>query len=86
MPRIQPAARSAEYDLTVRLLTEFQQTWQRLYKQENIDAMVFSRFSLVALTQLSAVIAVDVGMSDEQFLSVCKAQFTEAFAKAPRFG
>jgi len=85
MPRIQPAAQSAEYDLTMRLLTEFQQTWQRLYKKENTDAIVFSRMSLVALTQLSAVIAVDIGMSDEQFINICKAQFTEAFARAPRF-
>jgi hypothetical protein len=52
----------------------------------SIDSEKFSRISVVSLTQVAATTAVDVGMTEEQFLGVCQANFAEAFKRAPRWG
>lgn len=76
-----------EYELTVKLLNEFRELWVKQFAEPHgMDAMLFSRISIVALTQLGAIVAVDVGMNPDQWLAVCNAQFTEAFRNAPRFG
>ena len=46
----------------------------------------FSRTSIVALTNIAAVTAVDVGMDEEQFLRTCKANYAVAVKNAPRWG
>jgi hypothetical protein len=53
---------------------------------EELDAIKYTRLSVVSLTHVAAVLAVDVGMNEEQYLKVCKANFTEAVAKAPKWG
>jgi len=89
MPRVskQPpvAEVSPEYQLTLRLLTAFQAKWNEEFKAAGVDAMMFSRMSVVALTQLSAMVAVDVGMQPRQFVAVCEAQFNSAHERAPKF-
>ena len=77
---------SKEYELAAQLLGDFRDLWVDKFKRAGADSVLFSRMSVVALTQLSAIIAVDVGMSLEQFVNVCAAQFSEAYKKAPRFG
>ena len=77
---------SKEYKITAKILSDFRDLWVEQFKQAGVDSVLFSRLSVVALTQLSAIIAVDVGMQPEQFSSICSAQFTEANKRAPRFG
>lgn len=75
-----------EYLMTIKLVDEFRKTWASQFKISGMDPMLFSRLSLVALTQFSAITAVDIGMQTEQFLAVCKANFENAYANAPKFG
>jgi hypothetical protein len=42
--------------------------------------------SVVALSHMAAVTAVDVAMSEEQFINVCLANYREAIKRAPRWG
>lgn len=80
------AGPSPEFQLTMRLLSAFRDTWNTEFKAEGVDPMLFSRLSVVALTQLAAVVGVDVGMTPKQFTAVCRTQFDEAHKRAPRFG
>ena len=74
------------YELTLKLLNELREFWLGQLKNTTADDVTFARLSVVALTQFSAMLAVDVGMLDEQFINVCRAQFQAAYAKAPKFG
>lgn len=51
-----------------------------------IGAKVFSRLSIVTFTQIAAVTAVDVGMTEEQFLKTCEANYRGAVQRAPKWG
>ncbi len=75
-----------QYQLTMQLLATFQSAWQQEYNQSQVDPTTFSRLSMVALNQLAAMLAVDLGMNAEQFEAVSKHQFAEAHKNAPRFG
>lgn len=77
---------SPEEQMVAKLLGIFQQAWSINSKDTGMDPLLYSRLSLVALTQFSAITAVDIGMQPEQFLAVCKANFENAYAQAPRFG
>lgn len=89
MPRKLNGAKPPEvhpdHQLAIKLLNEFRNLWVEQMKENEVDPMKYSRLSLVALTQLAAIVGVDVGMSLPQFEAVCKAQFETAYAKAPRF-
>lgn len=74
------------YQLTLTLLNEFKAKFAELAGKGLADPVIFSRMSTVALSQLAAVIAVDVGMTPEQFTAICRSNFDEAFKRAPRFG
>lgn len=75
-----------EYKIMVDMLTGFQREWNAQFNaKKDIDAVKFSKLSVVALTQLSAIIGVDVGMMEEQYTNVCRAQFIEAHKRAPKF-
>lgn len=89
MPKIKSkstnSSASPEYLLTVKLINEFRQTWADQLNESGVSAVMFSRLSLVAMTQVAAIVSVDIGMTQDQFMNVCKANFNEAFQKAPRF-
>jgi hypothetical protein len=90
MPKIngsQPQSDNNEphYQLMVQLLAEYRDKFIELSKKDLADHMTFSRLNIVAMTQFGAMLAVDVGMSDDQFLNVCRSNFEEAFKRAPRF-
>lgn len=74
-----------EYQLAAKMLIAFRDTWNEQLKVSGADPVMFSRLSVVALSQLSAIVAVDVGMQHDQFTNVCRANFDEAFKNAPRF-
>lgn len=76
---------SPEYQLTAKLIEAFRDTWLEKYQENLADPMTFSRLSILALSQLAAINGVDVGMTEEQFVNVCRANFIQAFKHAPRF-
>lgn len=91
MPHVKPPASQADannphYQLTLQLLSAFQTTWKAEYAKGLADPMTFSRLSMVALGQLAATVAVDIGMTQHQFTQVCRASFDEAYKQAPKFG
>jgi hypothetical protein len=77
-----------EYKLATKLLNAHKSLWVREMKKAgkaDIDPVMYSRISIVALTQLAAMVGVDVMMEHQQFAAVCNAQFAEAYRRAPRF-
>ena len=88
-------ANNPDYQATVKMIMKLRDTWEASGKEleaieaeagKPFDFVKFSRLSVVAFTQLAAVLAVDVHMTPEQFLQVTAAQFAEAYKRAPRFG
>lgn len=77
---------TSEYLLTVKLVSEFRQAWIDQFKAAGVSQVLFSRLSLVAMTQVAAITGVDIGMNEQQFLAVCRANFQQAYANAPKFG
>ena len=79
------------FDLHKKLCGDIWATWgtHRDKAREVIDPVVaqekFTRVSIVSFTQIAAVCAVDVGLTEEQFLETCKANFQQAFKAAPRW-
>jgi hypothetical protein len=79
------------FDLHKKLCSDIWATWgsHRDHAQGVIDPVVaqekFTRVSIVSLTQIAAVCAVDVGMTEEQYLATCKANFETAYKNAPRW-
>ncbi len=75
-------------DAHSKLIGGLWEIWKdhRSINAENIDPVKYSRLSIVSLTQVASVIAVDVGMDQEQFLKICEANFRDALAKAPKWG
>jgi hypothetical protein len=57
-----------------------------LSRTEDFTQEDFQRLSVVTLTQIGSVAAIDCGLTEEQFLATCKANFNEAHKQAPRWG
>jgi hypothetical protein len=77
-----------EYVLTMKLVDGFMtksQEHQEHNTESRVDPVRFAQLSVVALTQVAAIIGVDVGMTLDQFLAVSKANFEQAYVKAPKF-
>ena len=68
------------------LVASLWSTWKDARGASDLDPVKYSRLSVVSLTQVAAMTAVDLGMPIEQFTEVCRANFLEAMARAPRFG
>jgi hypothetical protein len=88
MPRIQNKPQvvvSPELILTNKLIAEFRQLWVDQLKEAGVSQMDYSRLSLVALMQVAAVVAVDIGMQPKQLASLAFGSFEEALKRAPRF-
>ena len=63
--------------------------WLLLFQQDKysqVDPVVFAKLVVTSFSQYAAIVGVDVGMSQKQFLDVCKANFEEAYDRAPKFG
>ena len=79
------------FDLHKKLCGDIWATWgqHRDHARGVIDPVTsqekFTRISIVSLTQIAAVCAVDVGLTEEQFLATCKANFETAQKNAPRW-
>jgi hypothetical protein len=49
------------------------------------DQVSFTRLSVITLSQVAAVCAVDVHMPEDKFLAVCKANYEQAHKVAPKW-
>lgn len=72
--------------LALKLFNEFKKEYVKSAAKYQDDPIAHTRMSIVALSQLAAILAVDVGMQPDQFLNVNRCNFEEAFKVAPRFG
>jgi hypothetical protein len=77
------------FDAHKELLADLWNIWG-LHRRLNadlrkMDAVRYSRLSVVTFSQIAAVTALDASMTEEQFLATCKANFDEAVKRAPRW-
>jgi hypothetical protein len=89
MPKVEQVPKvnlTPQQELAIKLFEEFKATFVKLATSSKDDPMLFSRMTVVALSQLAAVVAVDIGMQTDQFVNVCRCNFEEAFKAAPKFG
>jgi len=80
-----PSNVDPHYELTKQILNELREFWMDQNKSNRADEITFSRLSVVAYTQFSAMVAVDSGMGEDQFVNICRLQFEEAFRRAPKW-
>lgn len=75
------------HEIHTRLLATLWKEWIK-HRDENkqVDPPRYSRLSVVTLSHVAATVAVDVGMDLEQFLAVCRANFKDAYQRAPKWG
>lgn len=84
-PEPSKTEQSPEYILTMKLIAEFKQAWVDQMREAGVSQVLYSRLSVVALAQVASVVAVDIGMTAQQFGDLCVANYTQAHARAPRF-
>lgn len=80
-----PIASDEDYQIMLKTLEAMRAFWIQQVRESGIDEVKFSRLGLVAITQWASIVAVDLGMSHEQFSAVCQANYKTSYAKAPRF-
>jgi hypothetical protein len=59
---------------------------QQLAAHKPLEQGVYSRIVVLSSTQLAAVLAVDVGLTESQFLAICHENFKESLRRAPKWG
>ena len=69
-----------------QLVEDLWVAWKNHRSTSSVESERYSRISVVSLTQVAAMTAVDVGMTEEQYMLVCMANFNEAYKKAPKWG
>ena len=75
------------FDAHKKLLDETWVLWREHCKLNKVIGQEkFSRISIVTMTHIAAVTAVDVGMNKQQFLQTCEANYDAAVRRAPRWG
>jgi hypothetical protein len=75
-----------DMQLAAGILHALKGAWLAHLKESGAAQVRHARLTVVAATQLAAIIGVDVGMTADQFTNVCKANFDEAYKRAPKFG
>ena len=75
-----------DFEMMTHILNDLRHFWATECNSSGVDPVRFGRLGIVALTQWTAIVGVDLGMQEEQFMAVCRANFQEAFKRAPRFG
>jgi hypothetical protein len=80
------ALRKAHDYFVAELWTKWKDNRDRAALEAALEPVKYGRLSVVSLTHVAAVIAVDVGMTEEQFCDVARANFKEAYTRAPKFG
>lgn len=76
----------ADYALSVKMLNDIRNFWMEQATGSTLDQVRLYRLGVVAFSQWAAILGVDVGMTVEQFTNVCRANFQQAYDKAPKFG
>ncbi len=78
---------SAEYKTAQALLSTLAEWYiTQVELQPASERVWFTRLVVVALSQYSATLAVDVGLPEPSFVKICELSFKEAYDKAPKFG
>jgi hypothetical protein len=85
MPKVKSVVNSKEYDITARIINDLKATWDKLYAEGLADPPTFVSLSVVACTQLAAIMAVDVGLVEDKLLAITQANYREALKRAPKF-
>jgi len=86
MPRIEKPVQSPQYKLALDIFNDFRNHYIKLATESKNDSIIHTRMCVVALSQLAAMLAIDVGMTPDQFLNVSRLNFDEAYKAAPKFG
>jgi hypothetical protein len=76
------------YTLHSKLLEDSWATWRANRSRAaegGVEAVRYARLSIVTLSQMAAMTAVDIGLTEKQFLATCKANFDEAYKRAPKW-
>lgn len=73
------------HDIHKKLLRDIWVTWGQ-HRDGSKDQVKFTRLSVVTCSQVAATCAVDVHMTEEQFLATCKANYEQASKNAPKWG
>lgn len=73
------------FEMHQRLLKDLWETWGIHRDLNKPKFHEFYRVSVATLTGQAAVLAVDVNMTEDQFLATCKANFKEALKKVPKW-
>jgi len=86
----QPPAPSSEqktdYALGVKMLKDIRAFWAEQTTDTTVDQVRLYRLGVITFSQWAAILGVDIGMTTEQFTNVCRANFEQAYANAPKFG
>lgn len=85
VPNSPPGIPPELYEMHKAFTADVWQTWGQHRDKNTPDFQKFYRVSVVSLTGMGAATAVDVGMTKDQFLATCKANYEEAVRKAPRW-
>lgn len=67
------------------LVADLWDVWKR-HHCEPFTPEVYSKLSVVSLTHVASIIALDVKMTQDQYLKVCLSNFLDAQKKAPKWG
>ena len=89
MPKVEKVTMvtmSPQQQLALKLFEDFRASYIKMSANNQEDVILFQRMCILALSQLAAVLAVDVAMQPDQFLNVCRCNFDEAYKNAPKFG
>jgi len=76
----------ADYALSVKMIQDIRDFWVKQSADTTIDQFKLYRIGVVAFSQWASILGVDIGMTVEQFTNVCRANFEQAYAQAPKFG
>lgn len=80
---------SEEFKIHKELTAAIEEWWRATLTSsivKNRDPEMVAKMTVVALTRMAAVFAVDLSMKKEQFGAVCKANYEEAYESAPKWG
>jgi len=75
----------ADYALSMKMIEDIRAFWIEQSKSE-IDQVRLYRIGVVTFSQWASILGVDIGMTVDQFANVCRANFEQAYAQAPKFG
>jgi hypothetical protein len=74
------------YEQHCELVAALKSMYQEKAATKGVDQMKFERSFVIAMVDVSCLLAVDSLMTEDQFLDVCRTTFKAAYEAAPKFG